>query len=118
MKASIADGALVRAVAAGASDASAHDIAAALLPVAKERLERTRAAAERREVEFEDDRCFTDGKVVWAINDILKDSVPQAEMEENDAGEALDLPQGVAHPFENEGLDDCLDLLHGLLLWR
>lgn len=68
----------------------AREIATALLPVAKERLERTRAAAERGDIEFADDRCFTDDKVVWAINEILKDSLPQAEMEANYTIEALE----------------------------
>lgn len=85
-----ADGAYVRAVAAGASDASARDIATALLPVAAERLERTRAAAERGEIEFADDGCYAEDKVVWAINGILKGNLPQAAMEANYAIEALE----------------------------
>jgi CHAT domain-containing protein len=85
-----ADGAYVRAVAAGAGDASARTIAAALLPVAKERLERTRAAVESGDLESADDRCFTDDKVVWAINEILKDSLSPAEMEANYEVEALE----------------------------
>ena len=85
-----ADGAYVRAVATGAGGESAAEIATALLPVAKERLERTRAAAERGDIEFADDRCFTDDKVVWAINEVLKGSLPQAGMEANYEVEALE----------------------------
>lgn len=85
-----ADGAYLRAVAEGADGEMAAEIASALLPVARERLERTRAAAERGEIEFADDGCFTDDKVVWAINAILKDSLPRAELEANYEVEALE----------------------------
>lgn len=84
-----ADGAFVRAVAAGARDPSAPAIAVSLLPVAKERLERTRAAVERGDLESARG-CFTDNKVVWAINEILKDSLSPAEMEANYEVEALE----------------------------
>lgn len=85
-----ADGTYLRAVAEGAGGEAAAEIASALLPVAKERLERTRAAAESGEIEFADDGCFTDDKVVWAINEALKDRLPQAEMEANYTVEALE----------------------------
>ena len=85
-----ADGAYLRAVAEGAEGERAPEIAAALMPVAKERLERTRAAAERGEIEFADDGCFAEDKVVRAINEILKGSLPQSQLEANYEVEALE----------------------------
>ena len=85
-----ADGTYIRAVAAGASGESAREIGAALMPAAKQRLERTRAAAERGEIEFADDGCLADNRIVWAINEVLKDSLPQADMEANYEVEALE----------------------------
>lgn len=87
-----ADGAFLRAIVegGGSADATARETAAALLPVARERLERTRAAVERGEIHNADDGCFAEDRVVRSINELLKHGIPKAEMEENYAVEALE----------------------------
>lgn len=85
-----ADGAFVRSIANGARDSTAVGIAAALLPIAGDRLTRTRAGVEAAEIEFADNECFAIEKVVRSINVVLKDSASRAEKEANYELEALE----------------------------
>ncbi|MBD0413322.1 CHAT domain-containing protein [Oryzicola mucosus] len=85
-----ADAAFVIAAAEAAVDSDAKAIASGFLPVARSRLERWRADFENGEIDSVDGRCLAQQGVVAAINELLKDTLPQAEMEANYRLEALE----------------------------
>ncbi len=76
-----ADGAFLRAVAAGASDPSAQALATALMPIARARLERSLAAVEAGGMGVDDTDCWATDEIVAAANAIMRDQLSRPELE-------------------------------------
>jgi hypothetical protein len=69
----------------------AVQLATTMLPVAQERLLRARADAEAGVFPYDPGRCWTEDRVVEAINEILKTEVSRTELEQNYRLEALEV---------------------------